>query len=337
MMQQQIIKRTTSNDKDFQWLIKQLDHELWNELQEDQAQYDQYNKVPDLNTVVVVNVNGQPAASGCFKQYNTDTVEIKRMFVVKEHRGKGLSKDVLLELENWAAELGFKNAILETSVHFIPATTLYKNAGYKIIANYDQYEELEESVCMRKPLSPPTGGELQFDASLADSGSINETDLYHKFLNPASGEKGFFNFEEDFVEDNVRCIPMIVRFKMDAAGIKLKLAEWSKFKIEERLQLALLPSSTNEEIKLYHNHLSQLIEKYTCGKPTALPIDEKPGWANLSCIPAILLEKAKEFDLIITPGKWKDLTNLQRYTLLKLCRPGHENKNFQKAIKEFGL
>ncbi|WP_462219775.1 GNAT family N-acetyltransferase, partial [Ferruginibacter sp.] len=96
MMQQQIIKRTTSNDKDFQWLIKQLDHELWNELQEDQAQYDQYNKVPDLNTVVVVYVNDQPAASGCFKQYNTDTVEIKRMFVVKEHRGKGLSKDVLL-------------------------------------------------------------------------------------------------------------------------------------------------------------------------------------------------------------------------------------------------
>ena len=37
----------------------------------------------------------------------------------------------------------------------------------------------------------------------------------------------YFNFEEDFVEKNIRCIPMIVRFKMDKAGIKLKLAEWS--------------------------------------------------------------------------------------------------------------
>ena len=75
------------------------------------------------------------------------------MFVVKEHRGKGLSKNILTALENWATEEGFENAILETSIHFIPATTLYKNAGYKIIPNYDQYEGLEESVCMKKELT----------------------------------------------------------------------------------------------------------------------------------------------------------------------------------------
>ena len=89
-MGNQTIKRTTSNDKDFQWLIRQLDAELWGELKEGQATYDQYNKVPDLNTVAVVYADGQPAASGCFKNYNEDTVEIKRMFVVKEHRRKGL-------------------------------------------------------------------------------------------------------------------------------------------------------------------------------------------------------------------------------------------------------
>ena len=147
------IKRTSSNNKDFQWLIKQLDHELWNELNEDQAQYDQYNKVPDLNTVVVAYLNDQPTASGCFKKYNAETIEIKRMFVAKEHRGKGLSKTVLNELENWAVGLGFKNAILETSIHFTPAVTLYKNTGYKIIQNYDQYIGLEESVCLQKSLS----------------------------------------------------------------------------------------------------------------------------------------------------------------------------------------
>jgi hypothetical protein len=310
MVKQKII-RTTSNDKDFQWLIKHLDHELWNELQEDQAQYDQYNKVPDLNTVVVVYVNDQPAASGCFKKYDADTVEIKRMFVVKEHRGKGISKAILLELENWAAELSFKNAILETSVHFIPATTLYKNAGYKIIANYDQYEGLEESVCMKKNL---------IQSEFKDLEGIE-----------------YFNFEEDFVEDNVRCIPMTVRFKMDTGLIKLKLSEWSKFSREEKIQLALLPVNSEDEIFFYTNYLTQLIEKYTDGKPTALTNDAKSEWANLSSIPAMLFEKAKEFDLNITIDKWKSLTNLQRYTLLKLCRPGHENKNFPKAVKEFGL
>ncbi len=257
------------------------------------------------------------------------------MFVTKECRGKGLAKIVLNELENWAIEEGFKNAILETSKHFIPATSLYKNAGYKIIPNYDQYVELEESVCMKKNLPPKE--EPQLDNVSENAAVMNETALYHKFLNPPSGDRGYFDFEEDFIEENVRCIPMIVRFKMDAAGIKLKLAEWSKFKTAERIELALMPAATNNEVQLYNTYLTNLIENYTANKATVLAIDAKPDWANLENIPAMLQEKANEFDLIITTEKWKALTNLQRFTLLKLCRPGHENKNFPKAIKEFNL
>jgi hypothetical protein len=124
---------------------------------------------------------------------------------------------------------------------------------------------------------------------------------------------------------------------MDAAGIKLKLAEWSKFKPEERIQLALQSVSTNEETILYNRYLTQLIENHTGNKASTLVIDPNPHWANLQSIPALLSEKAKEFDLNITTEIWGKLTNLQRFTLLKLCRPGHENKNFPKAIKEFNL
>ena len=311
MLEKPAIKRTTANDKDFQWLIKQLDNELWNELKEDQATYDQYNKVPDINTAVVVYVNDKPIASGCFKKYNADTVEIKRMFVEKPFRGKGISKTVLTELECWATESGFKNAILETSIHFKAATTLYKNAGYKVIPNYDQYADLEESVCMKKELTTSEFKQL----------------------------KGieYFDFEEDFVEENVRCIPMTVRFKMDAAGIKLKLAEWSKFSVAERIELAVLSVANKEEADKYHQYLSGLIKKYTGDEATELAIDSSPGWANLEAVPLMLHEKAGELGLVISLTQWKQLTNLQRFALLKLCRPGHENKNFPKAILEFGL
>ncbi len=152
MTEQFIIKRTTSDDSDFQLLIAHLDHELWNELKEDQSTYDQYNKVPDLGTVVLVYVNEKPVASGCFKLYDSDTVEIKRMFVEKSSRGKGISKIVLEELEKWAKEKGASFAILETSIHFNTARNLYTNAGYTIIENYDQYAGLEESICMQKKL-----------------------------------------------------------------------------------------------------------------------------------------------------------------------------------------
>ena len=39
----------------------------------------------------------------------------------------------------------------------------------------------------------------------------------------------YFLFEEDFIEKNVRCIPMIVRYKLDTVGIKLQLSQWSRF------------------------------------------------------------------------------------------------------------
>ena len=59
-----ILKRTTAAHTDFQILVRQLDHELWDELKEDQATYDQYNKVPDIQTAVVFTPvqNPRPAA-----------------------------------------------------------------------------------------------------------------------------------------------------------------------------------------------------------------------------------------------------------------------------------
>lgn len=146
------IKRTTANDDDFKLLVKKLDHELWNELQEDQSTYDQFNKVPDIRTAIVAYNNSEPVACGCFKRFDNVTVEIKRMFVCKEHRGKGLSKKILTELEQWAKEENYKYAVLETSIHFTTARNLYTTNGYATISNYGPYAGLPESVCMKKAL-----------------------------------------------------------------------------------------------------------------------------------------------------------------------------------------
>ncbi len=146
------IKRTNTSNADFILLIDKLDNELWNELNEDVNTYDQYNKVPDIKTAIIIYDDSTPVAIGCFKEYNIDTAEIKRMYVDKAYRGKGISKIVLNELERWAIENGFQYSILETSIHFNVAQTLYKQAGYIVIPNYDQYEGLEESICMRKKL-----------------------------------------------------------------------------------------------------------------------------------------------------------------------------------------
>ena len=147
----------------------------------------------------------------------------------------------------------------------------------------------------------------------------------------------YFMFEEDFMENNIRCIPMIIRFKMDKAGIKLKLSEWNRLGIEEKILLAKLKCNSGEEIERYNKYLKGLIKERTGREATILEVDQNPLWENVCSLPEKLNEILAEFDLQLSIEQWKDLTNLQRFALLKLCRPGHENKNFPKAMKEFKL
>ncbi len=146
----------------------------------------------------------------------------------------------------------------------------------------------------------------------------------------------FFKFETDFV-DTLRCIPMQVRFKLDACGIKLKLSEWAKFSKKEKANLAEMPCESLENVQVYRTYLQKLIFKYTKEQATELPIDTTPAWANLHAIPVDVVEKAREINATISLNKWQKLTDLQRFALVKLCRSSHENKNFPKALKEFGL
>lgn len=147
----------------------------------------------------------------------------------------------------------------------------------------------------------------------------------------------YFLFEEDFVEKNIRCIPMIVRFKMDAAGIKLRLAEWAQFKPAERITLAVKECATPAEVDAYREYLAALIAGRCGHEATYMDVDHDPEWARLTSVPDSLQEKANEFGWMISLSQWQQLTDLQRFALVKLKRPGHENKNFPKAMREFGL
>jgi GNAT superfamily N-acetyltransferase len=146
------VKRCTNENQDFRQLVVLLDADLRATYGEEQAQYAPYNKIDFIETVVVAYEDGKPAGCGCFKEYDPETVEIKRMFVPHEKRGKGISKRVLSGLEKWAAELGYTKSILETGIRQHEAIGLYTGFGYKQIDNYGQYIGKPLSVCMSKGL-----------------------------------------------------------------------------------------------------------------------------------------------------------------------------------------
>lgn len=149
--------------------------------------------------------------------------------------------------------------------------------------------------------------------------------------------ENYFEFEADFVEENVRCIPMIVRFKLDACGIKLKLKEWSKMSVDERENLAAFPCHTAEQALIYKKYLQEIIHLHTGETATEIPVMANPAWSITDELPFPLQEKLKEFDWTISMAQWVKLTDLQRFALLKLSYPGHENRNFPVAMKEFAL
>ena len=148
--------------------------------------------------------------------------------------------------------------------------------------------------------------------------------------------KDFFEFEEDFVT-SLRCIPMGVRYKLDTCGVKLKLEHWNKFSQEARQQLVTEPINTPEEITGYRNLLYQYAEQYTEIPLKDLPIEENPAWLNSEKIADTVQEKAGELGVNLTLEQWQNLTPIQRFALIKLSRPSHENKNFLPALKEFKL
>lgn len=146
------IVHTNSENPDFRLLTSLLDEDLSSINGPAQKYYDNFNVIESLNTVVLAYIDKTPVGCGCFKHYNDNSAEIKRMFVHPEFRGKGISKLILNELEAWMIKFGLKSAILETGINQTEAISLYKKSGYKKIENFGQYEGLELSVCFQKYL-----------------------------------------------------------------------------------------------------------------------------------------------------------------------------------------
>jgi putative acetyltransferase len=144
--------RTDSTNKDFIELVKQLDAYLAVIDGEEHSFYHQFNKIDKLKYAVVAYEDGKPIACGAIKQFKPDAMEVKRMYTIREYRGKGVASNILQELEQWASDLGYEKCVLETGKRQDDAVHLYKKRGYRIIPNYGQYEGMDNSVCFEKEI-----------------------------------------------------------------------------------------------------------------------------------------------------------------------------------------
>jgi GNAT superfamily N-acetyltransferase len=145
-----VVTRTNSENPDFVHLVKLLDADLAVRDGNDHVFYNQFNKIDKIRHAVVVYDNATPVACGAIKEFSPEAMEVKRMYTLPGHRGKGMAGIVLKELEEWAVEMGYPTCVLETGKKQPEAIALYLKCGYEIIPNYGQYAGIENSVCFEK-------------------------------------------------------------------------------------------------------------------------------------------------------------------------------------------
>jgi hypothetical protein len=146
-----------------------------------------------------------------------------------------------------------------------------------------------------------------------------------------------YAFESDFVA-TLRCIPMAVRFKLDLAGIKLSLRQWSRFTVADRTDLLVKAAGTPHEIAAYRAHLAALIVERAGEGVKDIDVEPEPSWSTLDSVPTAVVSFAMRRGVQPpTLEQWRALTDLRRFTLLKLTRDGHDNVNFAPALREFGF
>lgn len=149
---------------------------------------------------------------------------------------------------------------------------------------------------------------------------------------PRSQANHCFDFEQDFV-GSWRCIPLCVRRKLDLIGLKLKLSHWLELSHGDRQHLVDWPDDS-AALAALREHLLQCTRGLSAGEAQPLPPSQGEAWQNPEALPAEISQAAQQRGVALNAGQWAALGELERFTLCKLARPGHDHHNLGAALRE---
>ena len=96
-------------------------------------------------------LDGQPVGCGAIRPHE-GSAELKRIFVRRPFRGRGLSRTMLAHLEAEAARAGYRRAVLETGPLQQEAIGLYQATGWSRTEKFGEYLSDPLSLCFEKTL-----------------------------------------------------------------------------------------------------------------------------------------------------------------------------------------
>jgi DNA-binding MarR family transcriptional regulator len=92
---------------------------------------------PPAGLFLIGTLAAKPVACGALKFHGEEPAELKRMWVAESARGLGIGRRLLGELERHAARAGARVIRLETNKNLAEAISLYRSAGYREVAPFN--------------------------------------------------------------------------------------------------------------------------------------------------------------------------------------------------------
>jgi GNAT superfamily N-acetyltransferase len=107
---------------------------------------------PPDGLFLVGSLDGDAVAAGGWRRVGDGVAEIKRMYVAERARRRGLSRQMLTELESTLAGAGYQRIVLMTALAQPEAIALYESSGYQIAEPYGIYACEPDARFYAKPL-----------------------------------------------------------------------------------------------------------------------------------------------------------------------------------------
>jgi len=143
-----------------------------------------------------------------------------------------------------------------------------------------------------------------------------------------------FSFEDE-IHQNLGCVPMAVRRKLDRVGIKISLAQWQALRLGERLALCHLPVESSDECEAVRVFASEAVEARSGSGVKPLPESSRLNADPPAHPPARLVEHARIEGFTLNQPLWDRLDSDERYALIKLGDTETPSHNLPAALAEF--
>jgi hypothetical protein len=145
--------------------------------------------------------------------------------------------------------------------------------------------------------------------------------------------RALFVHEYDLI-GNLRRFPLVARYRLDRLRVKLQLDRWQQLDYKTRREFCVAPFATPAEQADLERWLQ---EKMRTAGHARLELQEPEPIADFrdtASVPESVTLALARFELTIDRARWSELSELARFGLAKLSRPGHENRRLGPLIDD---